>query len=91
MLILSQLESDSSNFMEVKQPSSLPCASQRIYPTIVKLDELLSYTKRCPDVWSRHVSLKLKSDKDNSNYLVTKKVSVYMCACTLFVLLREFI
>ena len=91
MLILSQLESDPSNFMEIRQLSFLSCASHRIRPAVVKLGELLSYIKGCTDGWSGHTSPKLKSSKDNSNYLVREKVNVHMCVYFVCASLRVYI
>lgn len=72
LLVLSQLESGSSSYMKVRQPSSLLYASKRVYQAIIKLDELFSCTKGYPDGWSGHAIPKLKSGKDSSSYLMGK-------------------
>ena len=75
--MLSQLESGLSSLIEVKQPFSLLCASRRIRLAMLKLDGLLSCTKGCPNSWSGHTILKLKSGKNNSSCLVEESE----CAC----------
>ena len=69
VLVMSQLELDSSSSVEVGQSSSLLCVSQSIHPIVVRLGGLLFYTKRCPAMWFGHVPLKLKLGKDNSRYI----------------------
>ena len=69
VLVLSQLESN----------SSLSYTSQRICPETMRLDELISRTKGCPDGWSKHAPPKLKSYKNSSNCLMRKKVGIWVC------------
>ena len=78
-----------SSFIEVKQTSSLLRALWGAHPTILEPDELLSYTKRCLNRWSRYTPPKFKWDKSNSNYFVEE--SKHICARTLFVLFERFI
>ena len=64
--------------MEAGRPSSLSCAHKRIRPTMMRLIELLSCTKGCPDGWFGYIHLKLKLDKNSSNYLVREKIGLCM-------------
>ena len=89
VLVMSQLELDSSSSVEVGQSSSLFCASQSIHPTVVRLGGLLFHTKRCPTIWFGHVPSKLKSGKDNSRYIRGREW-VVVSMRTLFVLLEGF-
>ena len=44
----------------------------------MRLNELLSYTKECPDGWSKYALLNLKLDKNSSSCLVREKIGVYV-------------
>ena len=82
MLILCQLESDPSNFMEIRQPSFFSCASQRIRLAVVKLGELLSYVKGYPDGWFRHTCLcfleGLYSVDENVNVVLSRHFDFFL-------------
>ena len=78
-----QLESGLFSFTKVKRTSSLVCASWGVRPASLELDKLLSYTKECPDGWSKHAPLKLKSNEDNSNYFCGREWECVPCSCFL--------
>ena len=72
LLFRVQLESDLSKLTEVRQPSFIRCVSPSFCLTMSRLGELCTYTKECPDRWSRHTLLKLESNGDSLNY--SKKI-----------------
>ena len=75
--MLSQLESGLFSLTEGRRHSSIFRVSRRIRLAMLKLDGLLSCTKGCPNSWSGHTILKLKSGKNNSSCLVEESE----CAC----------
>ena len=77
LLMLSQLESGLSSLTRVRRPSSFFYAYWRIRLVTMKLGGLLSYTKWCPDEWSRHTLPKLKSSKNSSICFVGENEHMY--------------
>ena len=86
LLMLSQLESSLSSFVEVRQTSSLLRVSWKVCPTVLEPNGLLFYTKGCPDQWSGHAPSKIKSNKSSSNYFMRESECMYVripCSCFL--------